>query len=140
MIVVNRENASIINTKHGSQIRPLIDRTTSPITQCSLAEETLPPGCAVTPHRHSQIEEIYYVVSGTGRMTVGPETREVKQGDAIYIPRGHRHTLRNIGDEALKLILVCGPAFFYEDEISDNSSAVGIDSIGDGSAPQIRCS
>lgn len=123
MIITNRQQASVITTRHHSEIRPLIDRTTSEITQCSLAEETLPPGCAVTPHRHRQIEEIYYIVSGRGLMTVGEETREVGAGDAVYIPRGHRHTLENTGDDPIKLILVCGPAFFYEDEIVDGSEA-----------------
>lgn len=123
MIITNRQQASVITTRHGSEIRPLIDRTTSEITQCSLAEETLPPGCAVTPHRHRQIEEIYYIVSGRGLMTVGEETREVEAGDAVYIPRGHRHTLENTGDEPIKLILACGPAFFYEDEIVDGAEA-----------------
>ena len=82
MIIVNRARAGIVNTAHGSEIRPLIDRTTSGVTQCSLAEETLPPGCAVTPHHHRDIEEIYYIVSGSGLMTVGDETREVEAGDA----------------------------------------------------------
>jgi mannose-6-phosphate isomerase-like protein (cupin superfamily) len=121
MIITNRQRARVINTAHGSEIRPLIDRTTSGITQCSLAEETLPPGSAVTPHRHRQIEEIYYEVSGRGLMTVGDETREVGAGDAVYVPRGQRHTLENIGDGPIKLILVCGPAFFYEDEIADGA-------------------
>jgi mannose-6-phosphate isomerase-like protein (cupin superfamily) len=121
MIITNRQHARVINTGHGSEIRPLIDRTTSEITQCSLAEETLPPGCAVKPHRHRQIEEIYYIVSGRGLMTVGDETREVGPGDAVYIPRGNRHTLENSGEDPIKLILVCGPAFFYEDEIADGA-------------------
>jgi hypothetical protein len=37
MIVVNRDRAGIINTAHGSEIRPLIDRTTWRYS-CSLAE------------------------------------------------------------------------------------------------------
>lgn len=121
MIITNRQHARVINTGHGSEIRPLIDRTTSEITQCSLAEETLPPRCAVTPHRHRQIEEIYYIVSGRGLMTVGDESREVGPGDAVYIPSGNRHTLENTGTDPIKLILVCGPAFFYEDEIADGA-------------------
>lgn len=121
MIITNRQHARVINTGHGSEIRPLIDRTTSEITQCSLAEETLPPGCAVTPHRHRQIEEIYYIVSGRGLMTVGAETREVGAGDAVYIPRGNRHTLKNTGADPIKVILICGPAFSYEDEIADGA-------------------
>lgn len=120
MIIINRDRASIINTAHGSEIRPLIDRTTSDITQCSLAEEMLPPGCAVTAHHHRDIEEIYYVASGRGLMTVGDETCEVNAGDSVYVPRDHRHTLRNTGSEPIKLLLVCGPAFFYEDQVFED--------------------
>ena len=120
MIIINRDRVDIINTAHGSEIRPLIDRTTSGVTQCSLAEETLPSGCAVTPHRHREIEEIYYLVAGRGLMTVGNETCEVATGDAVYVPRGHRHTLKNTGSEPIKLILVCGPAFFYEDQVFED--------------------
>ena len=122
MIIVNRDRATIINTDHGSEIRPLMDRTTSSGTQCSLAEEILPPNCAVTPHYHREIEEIYYVVSGSGLMTVGNETREVAAGDAIYVPRGHQHTLKNTGTEPIRLILVCGPAFFYEDQVFEGQA------------------
>ena len=119
MKVINRNEASIINTRHGSEIRPLIDRTTSGITQCSLAEEILLPGQTVTPHRHREIEEIYYIVEGRGSMTVGDDRREVTAGDAVYVPRANRHTLTNTGTEPLRLLLVCGPAFFYEDEVLD---------------------
>lgn len=115
MLVVNREETKILHTPHGSEIRPLIDRTTAPITQCSLAEELLPPGKSVTPHHHEVLEEIYYILSGTGVMTIGAETRAVGAGDAIYIPKNHRHTLTNTGAEPLRVVLVCGPAFYFED-------------------------
>lgn len=120
MIITNRDRSTVIKTRHGSEIRPLIDRTTSAITQCSLAEEILPPGKSVTPHHHRQLEEIYYILSGRGRMTVGDEQRDLGPGDAVYIPRYSRHTLENTGEEPMRLLLVCGPAFFYEDEILDD--------------------
>ena len=119
MIIINRHRANLIKTRHGSEIRPLVDRTTSAITQCSLAEEILLPGQTVTPHHHREIEEIYYIVEGRGVMTVGDEQQEVAAGDAVYVPRGHRHTLSNTGAEPIKLLLVCGPAFFYGDEVLD---------------------
>jgi mannose-6-phosphate isomerase-like protein (cupin superfamily) len=117
MIIVNRDAAKVIRTGHGSELRPLIDRTTSEVTQCSLAEEVLPPGRAVAPHHHRELEEIYYILSGTGLMTVGAQSLQVRTGDAIYVPRGHRHTLENTGDDPIRLLVACGPAFFYEDEI-----------------------
>ena len=118
MLIINRDDSAPIKTRHGSEIRPLIDRTNSEITQCSLAEEMLPPGCAVTPHHHRKLEEIYYVVSGQGEMTVGATSRKVGPGDAVYVPRESRHTLKNTGSEPIKLLLVCGPAFSYDDEIA----------------------
>lgn len=125
MKVTNRNDARIINTRHGSEIRPLIDRTTAEITRCSLAEETLLPGQSVTPHHHREIEEIYYVLSGSGVMQVGDEKREVAAGDAIYVPRYSIHTLENTGAEPIKLLLVCGPAFFYEDEVLEAQEQKG---------------
>src|SRR5262245_51378867 len=98
MIIVNRRNAKIIRTPHDSEIRPLIDRTTSPINQCSLAEEILPPGATVAPHHHEVIEEIYYILEGAGVMKMDDEEREVREGDAIHIPRFARHALTNTGD------------------------------------------
>lgn len=115
MLIVNRKDSNILKTPHGSEIRPLIDRTTSAITGCSLAEETLPVGAAVTPHRHQVLEEIYYILEGSGVMTIGDEQRPVVAGDAIYIPKNNRHTLANTGDRPMKLLLVCGPAFYFED-------------------------
>ena len=122
MLIVNRADAKILHTPHGSQIRPLIDRTTAPITQCSLAEETLPPGHSVTPHHHEVLEEIYYVLTGMGEMTVGDETRAVGAGDAIYIPTGQRHTLTNTGVEPMRIVLVCGPAFYFADHRAEETA------------------
>src|ERR1044071_3994247 len=121
MIITNRERANVSKPRPGSEIRPLIDRTTASITRCSLAEEILLPGQTVTPHHHREIEEIYYIVEGRGVMTVGGEQQTVAAGDAVYVPRGHRHTLTNTGTEPIKLLLVCGPAFFYEDEVLDKN-------------------
>jgi mannose-6-phosphate isomerase-like protein (cupin superfamily) len=120
MKIINRHRASIINTPHGSEIRPLIDRTTSGIERCSLAEEVLPPGAAVGRHHHVETEEVYYILKGTGRMTVGPDSREVEPGDAIFIPRGHTHTLENTGSEPMTILLVCGPAYTYEDHYGES--------------------
>lgn len=121
MIVINRERAAIINTPHGSEIRPLIDRTTSNIERCSLAEEVLPAGSAVGRHHHLLTEEIYYVLQGSGRMTVGEEVREVSAGDAVFIPIGKTHTLENTGDEAMRLLLVCGPAYSFQDHLMEEA-------------------
>lgn len=121
MRIVNRQHAKIINTPHGSEIRPLIDRTTSDITRASLAEEVLPVGAAVEKHYHLETEEIYYILHGKGCMTIADETRNVQTGDAIFIPRGCAHTLENTGDEAMTLLLVCGAAHTFDDHFAGDA-------------------
>ena len=120
MLIVNRQRAAIINTPHGSEIRPLIDRTTSNIERCSLAEEVLPVGASVGRHHHVETEEVYYILQGAGRMTVGSEVRMVEAGDAVFIPRGHTHTLENTGQAPMTILLVCGPAYSFEDHHEEN--------------------
>ena len=115
MLIINREHAAVINTPHESEIRPLIDRTTSDIERCSLAEETLPLGKAVMPHYHLETEEIYYILRGAGEMIIDNERRAVTAGDAVFIPRGATHSLENTGTEAMTILLVCGPAYSRDD-------------------------
>ena len=121
MKIVNRDQAQILHTPHGSEIRPLIDRTTSDIELCSLAEEVLPVGSAVGRHHHLETEEVYYILCGTGTMQVGDETQRVGRGDAIFIPRHSLHMLTNDGTEPMKLLLVCGPAYSREDHLMQNT-------------------
>ena len=40
-------------------------------------------------------EEIYYILEGKGEMLVGDNTKQVKKGDAIFIPKGDVHALYN---------------------------------------------
>jgi quercetin dioxygenase-like cupin family protein len=54
-------------------------------------------------------EEVYYLLSGRGVMTVGGERQEVAAGDAIWLPYGVPHSLLNDGDEDC-VILVAAAA------------------------------
>ena len=47
-------------------------------------DTTLGNGAAITPHLHENVEEVYYVIEGTGRMTIGDEEKKVAAGDVIY--------------------------------------------------------
>ena len=59
-----------------------------------LAYAILPEGNAIEEHV-DPLEEIYLIFKGGGLMQVGNETREVKEGDAIWIPIGEPHGLKN---------------------------------------------
>ena len=104
-------------TKDGSEIRELLAHRNSVIRKQSLAEARLEPGQQTMPHYHIQTEEIYYILSGKGLMQVGPDTQQVGPGDAIAIPPGEIHTIINNGQEQLKFICCCAPAYEHEDTV-----------------------
>ena len=119
MDVVNRNSSKPFITKDGSEIRSILDRTNSSAANQSLAEATLPPGAATAPHRHPRTEEIYYILRGAGRMTVGTEHRGVGPGDGILIPPGAHHTIQNVGQELLVFLCCCAPPYTHEDTVME---------------------
>jgi mannose-6-phosphate isomerase-like protein (cupin superfamily) len=113
MQIHNIERVPAFTTKDGSEIRELLAHRNSSIRKQSLAEARLPPGGRTQPHFHPLTEEIYYILEGTGRMTVGDETSDVGPGDAIAITQGLIHTIANTGGGVLKFLCCCSPG--YED-------------------------
>jgi len=67
------------------------------------------PGQEQAGHRHAVGDKLYYVVSGTGRVRVGSEEREVGPGDLACAPAGEEHGVRNPGPERLVLLVMMAP-------------------------------
>jgi mannose-6-phosphate isomerase-like protein (cupin superfamily) len=117
MDVVNLDQVPAFETKDGSEIRELLAHRNSGIRQQSLAEARLAVGQATTEHYHVKTEEIYYITHGIGRMRIDSEERDVRVGDAVAIPPGRKHKLWNTGNEPLRLLCCCAPAYEHGDTI-----------------------
>ena len=117
MEIVNLDETVAVTTKDGSEIRELLAHRNSSIRQQSLAEARVPPGCLTLAHYHPKTEEIYYLLRGTGQMRISDEWREVRVGDAIAIPPGEVHQIRNNGAETLVFLCCCAPGYEHEDTV-----------------------
>ena len=117
MDIRNLNEVAVFTTKDGSEIRELLAYRNSVIRNQSLAEARVPVGGSTLEHYHMQAEEIYYITAGSGRMRIERETRDVKPGDAIAIPRGQKHKIWNTGKETLQLLCCCAPAYEHNDTI-----------------------
>lgn len=102
-------------TKDGSEIRELMHPAIHGNRAQSLAEASILPGCRTELHRHAQTEELYHITAGHGRMTLGDETFTVQPGDTICIPPGTPHCIETVGEETLKLLCCCSPAYDHAD-------------------------
>lgn len=69
------------------------------------AYAVLPSGNELEEHI-DPVEEIYFILQGVGLMKVGADEREVGPGDAIWIPAGDSHGLKNTGAETIAIIVV----------------------------------
>ena len=67
------------------------------------------PGQEHAPHAHADQDKFYYVLSGSGRVQIGDESRTVAAGDAAFAPAGVEHALHNPGPERLVVLVVLGP-------------------------------
>jgi mannose-6-phosphate isomerase-like protein (cupin superfamily) len=117
MDIHNIARVPAFTTKDGSEIRELLAHRNSCIRKQSLAEARLPPAAATAPHFHPETEEIYYILEGTGRITIGSEACDVGPGDAIAIPPGAVHTIRTTSDVPLKFLCCCAPGYEHADTV-----------------------
>src|SRR5439155_2504861 len=123
MDIQNIASVVAFTTKDGSEIRELLAHRNSCIQKQSLAEARLPPGASTTPHYHLLTEEIYYLLEGRGRMTIGAEVRDVSPGDAVAIPPGAVHTITNTGTATLKFLCCCAPGYEHNDTMLVESNS-----------------
>jgi len=76
-----------------------------------VVHNTLPPGAVGCPlHWHTLEDEVFFVLSGRGRLRYGDEVRDVGPGDCISCPAGRQvaHQLGNPFDDDL-VYLAIGP-------------------------------
>ena len=69
-------------------------------------DTSLPPGESIPPHFHPDLEELYYILSGYGDITIGEEEKEISRGDVVYIPQKALHTLHNTAEVPLRFVTV----------------------------------
>ena len=73
-------------------------------SKLQLTKRRLQPGSAIGYHLQKE-EEIYYIISGTGEMTMNGKQFTVNPGDAILTFAGSSHGLKQVGKEDLVLII-----------------------------------
>ena len=70
-----------------------------------LHDNVMAPGVSIGVHSHSKDEEYYYILSGSGTMTLDGQRIKVQAGDVTAVYRGGSHGLENDSDQDLRLIV-----------------------------------
>ena len=80
------------------------------LEQSGLSYQRIPPGYRFPyGHTHRKQEEVYVVLSGSGRMKLDDEIVELEEWDAVRVPAG---TWRGYeaGPEGLEILVIAAPS------------------------------
>ena len=78
----------------------------------SIARARIKPGVTTRAHHLKEVEEIYLVTAGKGKVIVGElEPTEVGIGDIVIIPPSTSQKIANIGETDLIFYCICTPRF-----------------------------
>jgi mannose-6-phosphate isomerase-like protein (cupin superfamily) len=61
------------------------------------------PGCRTGGHEHTDLEEVYHVISGYGVMHIGEDAFEVGPGDTWIVPVNQNHWTEDPGNLPLEM-------------------------------------
>jgi quercetin dioxygenase-like cupin family protein len=100
--VVALDSAEPIELPGGSWSRMLLtgDRVGS---ASSLGYSVFRPGTVLSPVRHD-VEELAYVVAGTGELQLDDGAVPFGPGDALHVPAGVWHAVANTGAEDVVMV------------------------------------
>ena len=66
----------------------------------------IPAGSSSTPRRDEGIEEVFYVISGTGGLSLNGDSSSIKADDAFPVLLGQKMSLSNTGSGDLELLVI----------------------------------
>jgi quercetin dioxygenase-like cupin family protein len=74
-------------------------------------------GVGIPIHRHIKMDEVLYVLEGSGTFILNDARNPIEKGDSLFIPKNSWHGFENADRELLLLWIVAPPgleAFFRE--------------------------
>lgn len=63
-------------------------------------------GKSFREHYHEDMDEIFILLAGTVRITIGQETDTFSKGDAVFIPMKTKHTMENMSETDIDYIAI----------------------------------
>ncbi|HEY6771639.1 MAG TPA: cupin domain-containing protein [Solirubrobacterales bacterium] len=92
----------------------LLEKGDAPGGELSVTWVEVAPGSEQKPHSHEP-QQVYVITHGQGRMKVGEDEREVREGQMVFIPPNQEHGIVNTGEGTLTYVSAATPAFEVTD-------------------------
>jgi mannose-6-phosphate isomerase-like protein (cupin superfamily) len=94
----------------------------------TLCEAIEPPGAAASLHRHPTYDETHIVCEGYYECRLGDAVLMLGPGEMMFAPRGTPHSIKSIGPETGRELLISSPGGIFDafiEEVTDAMTAAG---------------
>lgn len=120
MFVKKIKDCDLLEANDGCMIRELLHpKNDSVDLPYSIAVATVAQNQQSHAHKLVQ-DEVYYILTGQGRMYIDDESRLVNKGEVILIPADSVQWIENSGDCDLVFLAIVSPPWFKEGDIRIN--------------------
>jgi mannose-6-phosphate isomerase-like protein (cupin superfamily) len=90
----------------------------------TLCEAIEPPDSGAGLHRHSTYDETHIVCAGRYQCQLGGERLTLGPGDMMFAPRGTPHSVKSIGPETGRELIISSPGGIFDAFIEDVVSSM----------------
>lgn len=130
IIIANTENTPSKHERHQNYeyFKHLVV-SKKPENQCTVAIMEIPPQKSSFPyHYHAGITEIFYIISGNGKLETPDGDKTVKKGDVIVFPpgKGGAHRIFNTSKSDMLVYLDCDTTTAADVAFYPHSEKVGL--------------
>lgn len=88
----------------GIQFRMVLPRNHT--RSVEIVWERLEP-CTSTPlDKHASFDQVFFVLTGTGEVTIGMEVATVGEQDTVFVPKESPHSVRCTSDKGLEYLFI----------------------------------
>jgi mannose-6-phosphate isomerase-like protein (cupin superfamily) len=100
----------------------------------TLCEAVEPPGAAAGLHRHPTYDETHIICEGHYECRLGDATLMLGPGEMMFAPRGTPHSVKSIGPETGRELIISSPGGIFDAFIEEASGAMAAAARGGPSA------
>lgn len=125
ILVRGEDGIHILTGRRKVPINIKISKAKDGLENISFCTEEMTPGRKMRVHKHLNNDELIFIHTGTGTLTLDERSIEVKAGDVAFVPRGVWHGLDNSGKENLVMVFQYSPAGF-EQYFIENGTLAGM--------------